>query len=64
MIIASFIASFAYDHAEFLHVSKEQTKQGYVWNYRGVTEPDGSPAIKLFPPHGDEYVIWKLELDK
>ena len=33
-IVASMIASFLYDNAEFLHIKQQQEKSGYKWVYQ------------------------------
>lgn len=53
-------ALFATDNAEFFKTATEQKQEGYTWSYVGKQKPDGSPAIIVSPPAGDNYILYKL----
>lgn len=61
IILATFLALFATDNAEFFKVVNQQKAEGYVWNYVGKSTPSGTPAITINPQHSDEYILWRLE---
>lgn len=61
IIIATFLALFATDNAEFFKVASQQKSEGYVWTYVGKSNPSGTPAITINPQHSNEYILWRLE---
>lgn len=61
IIVATFLALFATDNAEFFKVVSQQKSEGYVWTYVGKSTPSGTPAITINPQHSNEYILWRLE---
>ena len=61
IIVATFLALFATDNAEFFKVVSQQKSEGYVWTYVGKATPSGTPAITINPQHSNEYILWRLE---
>jgi|DEB0MinimDraft_6_1074348.scaffolds.fasta_scaffold66759_3 hypothetical protein len=61
IIVATFLALFATDNAEFFKVASQQKSEGYVWTYVGKSTPSGTPAITINPQHSNEYILWRLE---
>ena len=61
IIIATFLALFATDNAEFFKVANQQKSEGYTWTYVGKSTPSGTPAITINPQHSNEYILWRLE---
>jgi len=61
IIVATFLALFATDNAEFFKVANQQKSEGYVWAYVGKSTPSGTPAITINPQHSNEYILWRLE---
>ena len=61
-LIISMLGSFAYDNLEFFNTSKNQMKQGYVWEYEYKERNPNVPAIPLINEStGKETVIWALK---
>ncbi len=61
-LIISMLGSFAYDNLEFFNTSKNQMKQGYVWEYEYKERNPNVPAIPLINEStGKETVIWVLK---
>ena len=60
-IIASMIASFLYDNAEFLHIKQQQEKAGYTWVYQPKERDPDKAAIPLIHHDGSQSVIWILK---
>lgn len=61
-IVASMIASFLYDNAEFLHIKQQQEKAGYKWVYQPKKRDPNNAAIPLtHPVDGSQSVLWILK---
>lgn len=56
-----FIALWSKANSEFIEVSNDQWNDGYEWNYVGINEASGTPAITIQPESGKEYIIFRLE---
>ena len=64
-ILASMIASFLYDNAEFLHVKYQQEEAGYQWIYQPKQRDPNNAAIPIINPvDNSQSVIWILEEPK
>lgn len=61
-IVASMIASFLYDNAEFLHIKQQQEKSGYKWVYQPKERDPNNAAIPFtHPVDGSQSVLWILK---
>lgn len=61
-ILASMIASFLYDNAEFLHIKQQQEQAGYTWIYQPKERDPDNAAIPLINPvDGSQSVLWILK---
>ena len=52
---------FSADNAEFIETSTAQQQDGYEWNYVGVQEPSGTPALIAEGGNGNKYILFRLE---
>jgi len=52
---------FSADNAEFIETSVAQQEAGYEWNYVGVQEPSGTPALVAEGGNGNKYILFRLE---
>ena len=57
ILLALASALWFVDNAEFIKTYKEQSDDGYKWEYKGKNNASGVPAILI----DDRFYLWKLE---
>ena len=60
LVLATFLALFATDNAEFFKVVSQQKSEGYKWTYVGKSIPSGTPAITVDSVNGS-HIYYRLE---
>jgi len=60
LILATFLALFATDNADFFKVVSQQKDEGYKWTYVGKSNPSGTPAITVDSVNGS-HIYYRLQ---
>ena len=55
------VALWSNTNHEFIEVSNDQKANGYKWEYIGKSVPSGSPALKIQPDNGNDFILYRLE---
>ena len=55
-----FTSLFAIDNKVFFDTAKQNSKDGYTWEYVGKSIPDGSPAITTLDAQDNEVIYFKM----
>ena len=56
----SFLSLFAIDNKVFFDAAKQNSKDGFTWEYVGKTTPDGSPAITTLDAQDNKVIYFKM----